>query len=301
MKIALIGMGDIATKAYLPILSKLVNIELVLCSRNEANLIALCKIYKIASFCTDYRSLKDHQLDAVMIHTSSESHFEIAQYMLSLGLAVFVDKPGAMNYADFEVIANLAVQKSLPLFVGFNRRYIPIWDEPIHNACLSSIRWTKNRYDLTATANNFIFNDFIHVIDGLNINGNISPLNLHVQSIKKQNQLSTLNIQWQQDNCIFNASMNREFGKTNETLEINLLNESYFFNSFTSGEKYSHEKTERLGSPSWSESLHTKGFHHMLMDWISSIDLGKNNSLNLQRSINTHLICDYLVHQVEGA
>ncbi len=58
-------------------------------------------------------------IDAVMIHTTSQSHFEIAHYFLNIGIAVFVDKPAAMLYSEYESLHNIAEKKSTPLFIGF--------------------------------------------------------------------------------------------------------------------------------------------------------------------------------------
>ncbi|WP_243145997.1 hypothetical protein [Clostridium chromiireducens] len=47
MKIGIIGLGDIAKKAYLPVLSEKEGIELVLCTRNTDTLNRLSKKYRI--------------------------------------------------------------------------------------------------------------------------------------------------------------------------------------------------------------------------------------------------------------
>ncbi len=47
MKIGIIGLGDIAKKAYLPVLLERENTQLVLCTRNEAVLQKLAEKYRI--------------------------------------------------------------------------------------------------------------------------------------------------------------------------------------------------------------------------------------------------------------
>ncbi len=47
MKIGIIGLGDIAKKAYLPVLTERENTQLVLCTRNEAVLQKLAEKYRI--------------------------------------------------------------------------------------------------------------------------------------------------------------------------------------------------------------------------------------------------------------
>ena len=47
MKIGIIGLGDIAQKAYLPVLAEKEGIELVLCTRNKQTLDRLGHKYRI--------------------------------------------------------------------------------------------------------------------------------------------------------------------------------------------------------------------------------------------------------------
>ena len=61
MKIAVIGLGDIAVKAYLPVLTQRDGIELVFCTRNEQRLKQLAKTHRITEYCTDYKMLISHQ------------------------------------------------------------------------------------------------------------------------------------------------------------------------------------------------------------------------------------------------
>ncbi|MDF5607525.1 NAD(P)-binding domain-containing protein, partial [Vibrio parahaemolyticus] len=51
MKIGIIGLGDIAQKAYLPVITQLPNIELVFCTRNPNTLESLAKQYRISEIC----------------------------------------------------------------------------------------------------------------------------------------------------------------------------------------------------------------------------------------------------------
>lgn len=57
MKIGIIGLGDIAQKAYLPVITQLPNIELVFCTRNANALESLAKQYRISETCQDYQAI----------------------------------------------------------------------------------------------------------------------------------------------------------------------------------------------------------------------------------------------------
>lgn len=80
MKIGIIGLGDIAQKAYLPVITSLPDVELVFCTRNEHTLAALAKQYRVAETCRDYKDLLGFNVDAVMVHAATAIHPEIASF-----------------------------------------------------------------------------------------------------------------------------------------------------------------------------------------------------------------------------
>lgn len=88
MKIGLIGLGDIAKKAYLPVLSEKGGIELVLCTRNEETLEKLSKKYRIEETVQSVDELIHKKIDAAFISTATEAHFEIAEKLLANGIHI---------------------------------------------------------------------------------------------------------------------------------------------------------------------------------------------------------------------
>ena len=56
--------------------------------------------------------------DAVAIETAEEQAASIAQRCADLGIAVYLDKPGAMTCAEFDRVADTLEQKHLPLQLG---------------------------------------------------------------------------------------------------------------------------------------------------------------------------------------
>ncbi len=57
MKIGLIGLGVIAQKAYLPVMSTKEGIELILCTRNKETLNKLSSMYNIKKLLKQLMSL----------------------------------------------------------------------------------------------------------------------------------------------------------------------------------------------------------------------------------------------------
>lgn len=126
MRIAVIGLGDIATKAYLPLLTRMPNLELIFCTRNPEKLAVVASKYRIAETCRDYRELLKMNIDGVMIHTSSETHAAIATFFIEQHIPVFVDKPATLNFADYQKLHDLSEQKSVP--------FVCWLQSPLHSA-----------------------------------------------------------------------------------------------------------------------------------------------------------------------
>ncbi|KEQ17671.1 Gfo/Idh/MocA family protein [Endozoicomonas numazuensis] len=299
MKIAVIGLGSIAQKAYLPVLTQRADLELVFCTRNAEILNHLAKQYRISETCSNYRSLPKMGIDAVMIHSSTHSHFEITRFFLNTGLPVFVDKPLSDCYSQCEALYELSAKKSQPLFLGFNRRYLPLLKQHLdQDKPLMALRWEKHRHNLSGEPKTFIFDDFIHALDSINLQGNTSPEDLSIHFQRTGDHLSRLDIQWQSDEVLYQASMNRSAGKTREMIHADYLNTSFRFDSFLSGIQWQNNEEKALHLPDWTPMLKSKGFHDMIDHWINVVQKGQQSLELTKRNLNTHLLCDTIYEHV---
>src|SRR5687767_6353921 len=128
MRIAIIGLGNIAQKAYLPLITARNDIELVFCSRNQNILNQLTRMYRVTESVSAIDDLFDKSLDAAFVHTATESHVEIAAKLLQNGAHVYVDKPIATSYAQSQKLVEIAEDSGRILMVGFNRRFAPMYN-----------------------------------------------------------------------------------------------------------------------------------------------------------------------------
>lgn len=292
MKIAIIGLGDIAQKAYLPILTQLENIELVFCTRNIDTLTKLAKQYRINHVYQDYRALNKANIDAVMIHSSTHSHPDIARYFLEQGIATFVDKPLADNAFDCEKLYELAAQKQVPLYMGFNRRFIPLYQQHLRSDPLLSLRWEKNRFDLPGELRTFVFDDFIHPLDSVNLYAKNSIEDINIITQFKGDKLARLDLQWLQNGTLLHSSMNRLYGITNEVVSFNYENCSYQFDSFITGTQWQANQQTTLRLADWTAMLTSKGFTDMIDDWLKVVAIGKLEGEIIKRNLATHQLAE---------
>ncbi len=304
MKIGIIGLGDIAQKAYLPVITQRPDLELVFCTRNPALVTQLAQRYRISENCTDYRELLGYNVDAVMIHAATSAHPQIAQFFLEHGIPTFVDKPLADSARACEMLYELAEKHRQPLYVGFNRRHIPLYNQHLNAVQtgnrndLRSLRWEKHRYDLPGDVRTFIFDDFIHPLDSVNVNAKATLDDAYITYQQHQGQLSRLDVQWQHGESLLHASMNRQFGITAERVSASFVNEGFEFDSFTQGKRWHQGQEQALSLKDWTPMLTSKGFSAMIDDWIGVINSGKLASEVVARNLASHQLAEALCHYI---
>jgi len=127
MKVAIIGCGAIAKKAYLPTLISLPNAELAALVDTNARVVKrLAKAYKVPKYFTDYREmLKDPSIELVCVCVPSTLHAEISVNCLKEGKHVLVEKPLALSVREGKMILGAAVESNRKLCVVHNYRYYP--------------------------------------------------------------------------------------------------------------------------------------------------------------------------------
>ncbi len=169
LRVALIGLGGIAEKAYLPLLTSWEGVELLLSSHTPATVREVQERYRLLRGTTDLEELLSWEPQAAFVTTPSPTHYEIARTLLEAGVDVFTEKPATMESDQTLALAELADERERVLMVGFNRRYAPLhqkarelWGEREIGLCTLE----KHR-DGAAHPNLFsnYIDDTIHIID----------------------------------------------------------------------------------------------------------------------------------------
>lgn len=167
LRIGVVGLGGIAQKAWLPVLSAATDWTLQAAwspGREKAQ--RVCETYRIP--LADSLAHLASQCDAVFVHSSTATHYAVVSELLNAGVHVCVDKPLAEKLSDAVRLIELADKKKLTLMVGFNRRFAPLYQELKANlADGASLRMDKHRTnsvgpnDLRFT----LLDDYLHVVD----------------------------------------------------------------------------------------------------------------------------------------
>lgn len=300
LRIALIGLGDIAKKAYLPIVANHTQVAPILCTRNTTTLKELASQYHIDETYSSVDELINNKPDAAMVHSTTKSHFSIVSKLIEAGIPVFVDKPLSYSLQEVESLLQKATQKKVSIYLGFNRRFAPLIQSLKEQQNPIQIVWQKNRVNLPADPRVFVFDDFIHVVDSLRFLGEGKNENLQVFSKLKTNQLESLQVQWQQNGTLLIGTMNRVSGITEERIEYYNYNNKWQIEELTAGVHYQNEQQKTLGFGNWESTLYKRGFVHLFEDWLKVLQQCTFDEKRMQDIWETHNLCEKIVSKIKS-
>ena len=301
MRIGMIGLGDIACKAYLPVVAAHPEVTPLLCTRNKEKLAHLARQYRVKETFTQLDDLIAARPDAVMVHTATENHAVTVKSLLEARIPVFVDKPISYQLQECEELLDLAAKWNLPLTVGFNRRFAPLIQPLGGCQALVQARLQKNRTHWPADPRIFLYDDFIHVVDTLRFiaPGYMSPL--EVFAYGQPGKLEAVQVQWRRGESLLTGSMNRVSGVTEERLEVFTRDNKWQVDNLAQGEHFANQEGAvrflPLGFKDWDNTLYKRGFVSMFAAFLQQLDTGKPS--DYADILATHRVCEEVVKGVE--
>jgi len=220
MRVLVAGLGDIAHKAYLPVLAALPDLELHLATRDLAVLEAAGRCFRI-----DHRhvgvaeALARHRFDAAFIHAATPAHPALVRLLLDRRVPTFVDKPLADDLIQAEELVHLSQACATPLFVGFNRRFAPDY-AALRGTAAELIVMAKHRRGAPDAIRRVVFDDFIHVADTLLF---LAPAPVRRRTIEthvEQGRLKAVTVMLAGDGFAAVGTMHRDGGLDEERLDV---------------------------------------------------------------------------------
>ncbi|PFG07485.1 Gfo/Idh/MocA family oxidoreductase [Bacillus sp. es.034] len=299
MKIGLIGLGDIAKKAYLPVLSEKEGIELVLCTRNAETLHTLGDKYRVAERVQTVEELIAADIDAAFVSTATEAHYEISEKLLENGIHVYIDKPISLTFGETKRIVQLAKDSGKIAMVGFNRRFIPKVKELKEHGKPSFLLMQKNRFAAPDEPRRFVVEDFIHVVDTLRFLMDSDVLDVKVQSFKRGDLLHHLVIQLIGEDCTAVGIMNRDGGVTEEIIEYSAGHHKYVVDSLVETTHYHNKEKSVTSFGDWEPTLYKRGFYDLIDHFLDCVEKGHQPDPSIEDSLITHEICERIVGMID--
>ena len=299
MKIGIIGLGDIAQKGYLPVLTEKENLEIILCTRNIDTLKKLSKKYRITQCVQTIEELIERDIDAAFVSTATEAHFEIAEKLLKNGINVYIDKPISLNFDESKKLVVLAQEKGVVAMVGFNRRFAPMIKKLKEHGKADIIILQKNRFQLPDNKRRIIVEDFIHVVDTLRFLMGTEVKDLQVRHLEKDNLLHNLVIQLTSEECTAIGIMNRNNGVTEEIIEYMTAENKFVVDNFVETTQF-HNKNKNISKfGDWESTLYKRGFYEIVDHFLDCVENNKTPEPSISDSLITHEICERIVMMIK--
>ena len=293
LRIAMIGLGDIAKKAYLPVLGPRADLELVFVTRDAKTLADLGAAWRVKRLYTDLDAALAEGLDGALVHAATAAHPEIVRRLLEVGVPTMVDKPIADSAAASETLVDLAETQGVSLMAGFNRRYAPIYQDAAALGLPLTVM-QKNRADQADEPRRVVFDDFIHVVDTLrflapgadraSVRGRVVDGRLeHVMLSLSGGGRDALGI------------MNRTSGSNEETLEVSGLGaKRRIIDMAQVVEQSAQDHLARRGD--WTSVGRQRGFEGLCEAFLGAVRDGRR--LSALDALETHRLCETVVREL---
>ncbi|MEV0202312.1 Gfo/Idh/MocA family oxidoreductase [Nonomuraea sp. NPDC050691] len=296
MKTAVIGLGDIAEKAYLPVLAAQPGLDLHLCTRDRQTLDRLGDTYRVAGRFTSVGEVIEAGVEAAFVHAATTAHRELVEPLLKAGVHVFVDKPLADNLPDCEHLVRLAHAERRSLMVGFNRRYAPgyvgLSALPRH-----LILMQKNRAGQPDEPRRTVFDDFVHVVDTLRflVPGEVTGTAIRTRVAGGLAEHLVLELTGDGFTAI--GSMCRVSGAAEESCEV--MGGGLKRRVVNLGDVIDYAAGETLvRRPDWVPVARQRGIEQACLEFLDPVRAGR--LLTADDALITHAMCEDIVrHAVE--
>ncbi|WP_114571747.1 Gfo/Idh/MocA family protein [Exiguobacterium flavidum] len=292
MKVAVIGLGDIAQKGYLPVYAEREDLDVFLVSENVAKAERLVRKYRFAGAVASIEELPGLGVEAAFVHSTTHAHARQVEALLDLEIHVYVDKPVSMKIEDVRRLTVRSEEKGCHLVTGFNRRFAKA-----HKALLAvedpnMVVMQKNRTLYEEIARDFIFEDFVHVADTLRfLTGRGEIEDLFVRGREVDGLLRHIIIQFRSGGIQAIGIMNRDNGVTEEVVEVMGPNEKRIAEHVTTVTRLTKEGTLKLPLDNWEPTLVRRGFVEMIDAFLKTVRGEPSDSVTARDSLATHELC----------
>ncbi|NJQ01567.1 Gfo/Idh/MocA family protein [Streptomyces zingiberis] len=299
LRVGCVGLGDIAHKAYLPVLTSRPGLELHLHTRSPRTLRETGERHHVPERRrhTDLDSLLAAGPDAVLVHAPTAVHAELATRLIEAGVPTYVDKPIAYHYAESERVVRLAAERRVSLAVGFNRRFAPAYAQ-CRGLPRDLILLQKNRVGLPGDPRSVVLDDFIHVVDTLRFLLPGTPEHVSVRTRVRDGLLHHAVLQLSGDGFTALGVMNRMSGSAEEILEVSGQDAKRQVVNLA-------EVVDHKGQPSvrrrgdWVPVARQRGVEQAVTHFLDAVRAGR--LLTAEDALATHELCERVITEAGAA
>ncbi|APU44194.1 MULTISPECIES: Gfo/Idh/MocA family protein [unclassified Streptomyces] len=294
MKVGCIGLGDIAQKAYLPVLTTRADVELHLQTRTPATLARVGDTHHVpaARRHADLDALLAQDLDAAFVHAPTGAHPEILTRLLEAGVPTYVDKPLAYEFAASRRLVELAEKREVSLAVGFNRRYAPAYTQCADHP-RDLIVMQKNRVGLPEDPRTLVLDDFIHVVDTLRFLLPREADRTDVRAVVRDGLMHQVVLHLSGPGFSALGIMNRLSGSNEEVLEVSGKDTKRQVVNLAEVIDHKGQPTVRRRGD-WVSVARQRGIEQVVDHFLEAVAAGR--TLSARDALLTHELCETVVN-----
>ncbi|MER7706999.1 Gfo/Idh/MocA family oxidoreductase [Kitasatospora sp. NPDC097605] len=298
LPVGVIGLGDIAQKAYLPVLAGLPGLDLRLMTRDGAKLDRIGEAYRIApkDRFTDLGRLIDSGIRAAFVHAATDQHVPIVEQLLTAGVDVYVDKPLDYTLDGARHLVDLADRTGRSLAVGFNRRHAPGYAQALERP-RDLILLRKNREGLPETARTLVYDDFIHVVDTLRFLAPGEIDHIDVRARVRDGLVEHVVLTLAGDAFTALGIMNRRSGSTEEVLEVSGADSKREVHNLAEVIDHRGQPTTRRRGD-WVPVARQRGIEQIVLSFLTAARTA--TPLDAHDALRTHELCELIVERIES-
>lgn len=297
IKIGVLGLGNIAQKAYLPVMAAMQDqYEFHLTTRNPEKRQQLAAEYGFTHTHATLDELMATQPAAVFVHTPTATHASIIKKLLLADINVYVDKPVSMDLQEVQGLYDLAAARHLLLTCGFNRRFAPLNQQLKAIPDKRLIMAEKVRETSDQDVETAVFDLMIHSVDtGLYLldeplvtttgrivataDGKLAQGYFTAQTAHEQLQVVT----------------NMRGGVNLETSTVQASSKRAVVNNLSSLTTYQTAQTQTTTFPDWTPTLEKRGFAPLIRAFLTAVNTHGPNPVDPTSAITSHAVCRHLL------
>ncbi|GMA46723.1 Gfo/Idh/MocA family protein [Tetragenococcus muriaticus] len=301
MKVGVVGLGNIAQKAYLPVYIQMQNqAEFYFATRNKKVQNNLQKIYRLPHMKNSLDELLMEGIQACFIHSATTSHYQLVRKCLENHVDVFVDKPLSEDIAEVEELLALAKEKDQILMIGFNRRFAPMVKRLQTQKGKRLLFLQKNQVANAKNTTFEIFDVFLHLVDTA-----VYLLDDSIQTFysdiyeTQENLLETALLKLVTKQTTTLLSMDTKSGANQENYQLTTESGTYRLTDLTqfSTQQKAQEQVETFDD--WENTLVKRGFYPMVQAFLKSLETRRTDGLRQDNVYLSHKICTEMLKQKE--
>lgn len=299
MKFGVVGVGNIAKKAYLPSYSSRRNQGAFLfATRNSSVQKELREAFGFSSVYDTLDQLIIEGIDACFIHTATHTHFQLVKQCLENNIHVFVDKPLSENLQEVKQLQALAKEKKLLLMVGFNRRCAPMVTFLKQQPDKRVIHLQKNRVAAKQTTDFVIYDLFLHLVDTA-----VYLLDEPIKQVSSKVKESKGHMQWvsltiETDTQLAILTMDLVSGANTEVYQLTTPKGTFTLTNLVDLQTQVEGETHLTSFGDWETTLAKRGFEQLVDAFIEGVKTRSATNLKQENIYLSHQLCEQILQQL---